>query len=220
MRRGKSRYSKYKKARWSENQKLEACTSYAVLGNMKEVALVTGVSYNTLKVWKTEDWFKDLLIQIRDEDIQQLDSNLQKVIKKALTAVEDRLDHGDHQYDQKTRELVRVPVKAQIALRITTDLLTKQEKLRDAPKRAEVEKTIDARLAKLAEEFIRFSTAKTINQVKETPDHEMQPLQIIQENDHEDGESPEAPRDRAAPIPGRAGEQRQSRIEVIPGKAE
>ena len=35
--------------------------------------------------------------------------------------------------------------------------------MRDKPERMEVEKTIDARLAKLADEFVKFSSAKTIS---------------------------------------------------------
>ena len=34
--------------------------------------------------------------------------------------------------------------------------------MRDKPERMEVEKTIDARLAKLADEFVKFSSARTI----------------------------------------------------------
>ena len=157
-----------RKANWTQNQKLEVATTYAVLGNMKEVSLLTSVPYETLKGWKTADWFKDLLVQVRDEDIAKLDSNLQRVIDKALKATEDRIDQGDYQYNPKTGKLLRVPVKASVALKVTTELLTKQEKLRDRPDKQEVEKTIDARLSKLAEEFTRFARAKVIEAIPET----------------------------------------------------
>ena len=168
MKRAVSKDRRYKKARWTENQKLEAVVTYSMLGSLKETCLVTSIPFDTLKTWKTQDWWKDLILQVRDEDVQQLDANLQRVINKALKATEDRIDNGDFQYDPKTGELLRVPVKAQIALKVTSELLTKQEKLRNAPIKAEIDKTVDARLAKLAEEFARFSKARTIDQEPES----------------------------------------------------
>ena len=165
MRRPKPKRPGAKLGKWSQNQKLEACMTYCMLGNLKETALVTSIPYETLKTWRYSDWFKELMLQVRDEDVAQLDSNLKRVIDKALKATEDRLDHGDHQYDQKTGKLVRVPVKAHVALKVTSELLTKQDKLREKPDREVVEKTIDARLSKLSEEFMRFAKAKTIDVV-------------------------------------------------------
>lgn len=162
MKRKTSHDRRYSKSHWTQNQKLEAATTYAMLGTLTETALVTSIPLETLKNWKQSTWFKELLLQIRDEDVQKLDSNLQRVVDKAMKAVEDRLDHGDWQYDPKTGKPLRVPVKAQIALRVTTDLLQRQEKIRERPEKQEVEKTIDARLAKLSEEFARFATSKVI----------------------------------------------------------
>ncbi len=162
MQRPVNRDKRYKKKQWSQNQKLQVVATYAILGSMAQTAIATSVPFETIKTWKQMPWFKETLLQIRDEDIQALDSNLQRVIDKALKATEDRVDFGDHQYDPKTGKVVRIPVKAQIALRITNDLLNQQEKLRDKPEKQQVEKTIDARLAKLAEEFGRFASSKLI----------------------------------------------------------
>ena len=153
------------KAIWTEDQKLQVAASYVMLGNLSEVALATGISYNTIKVWKYQQWFKDLLLEIRDEDIAQLDSNLQRVIGKALKGLEDRLDNGDYQYDPKSGKPIRIPVKAHVALKATSELLTKQDKLRARPEKAELEKTIDDRLAKLAAEFQRFAKARDVTPV-------------------------------------------------------
>ena len=140
MKRPKARDRRYKKAHWTSNQKLQAVSTYLMLGNMAETAIVTGIPLPTLKLWKTTDWFKEYSLQLQTEDVQQMDSNLKRVIGKALKTVEDRLENGDAQFDQKTGEIVRVPVKAHVALKITTDLMTKQDKLREDPVREEVEK--------------------------------------------------------------------------------
>jgi len=163
MRRTKSKDGRYKKSHWTQNQKLEAVSTYLMLGTITETALVTGIPLPTLKVWKVSDWFKDYALQLQTEDIQAMDSNLKRIVGKSLKAVEDRLDFGDAQFDQRSGEIIRIPVKAHVALKITSELLTKQEKLRSNPLKEEVEKTIDDRLMLLSQEFARFAGMKTID---------------------------------------------------------
>jgi len=165
MQRRASKDKRYKKSVWSQNQRLQAVSTYLMLGNMSETAIVTGIPLPTLKLWKQTDWFKEYSLQLQTEDVQQMDSNLKRVINKALKATEDRLDLGDAQFDQKTGEIVRVPVKAHVALKITTELLTKQQKLNENPIKEELEKTIDDRLLKLSEEFAKFASNKMNNAV-------------------------------------------------------
>lgn len=160
MKRRVSRDKRYKKSIWSQNQKLQAVSTYLMLGNMAETAVVTGIPLPTLKIWKTTDWFKEYALQLQSEDVQQMDSNLKRVVDKALKAVEERLDVGDAQFDQKTGNIVRIPVKAHVALKITTELLTKQQKIHENPVKEEMEKTIDDRLLKLSEEFAKFAGNK------------------------------------------------------------
>ena len=163
MRRKDSHDRRYKKSVWTQNQNLEAVSTYLMLGNMAETAIVTGIPHQTLKVWKTTDWFKEYSLQLQTEDIQKMDGKLKRIVDKALKAVEDRLDLGDAQFDQKTGLITRVPVKAHVALKITSELMTKQDKLHSNPIKEEVERTIDDRLAKLSEEFARFASMKTID---------------------------------------------------------
>jgi len=135
-----------------------------MLGNMAETAIVTGIPIATLRLWKTTDWFKEYSLQLQSEDVQQMDANLKRIVGKALKATEDRLDLGDAQFDQKTGNIIRIPVKAHVALKISTELLTKQQKLYENPVREEVEKTIDDRLLKLSEEFAKFASNKVKNE--------------------------------------------------------
>jgi hypothetical protein len=143
MRRKTSHDHRYKKSVWTQNQKLEAVSTYLMLGSMPQTAIVTGIPLPTLKSWKGADWF-----------------NLQRIVNKALKATEDRIDFGDSQYDQRTGDIVRVPIKAHVALKISTELLTKQQKLTENPIKEEVEKTIDDRLLRLSEEFAKFASKK------------------------------------------------------------
>jgi hypothetical protein len=167
--RRKARDRRYKKGVWTTNQKIQVVSTYLMLGSLTQTAVVTGVPYQTVERWKTMDWWKEYALKLQTEDIQKLDGNLKKIVEKALRAVEDRLDNGEAQYDQKTGEIVRIPVKAHVALKISTELLTKQDKIRSQPEIKEIEATIDARLTKLAEEFSKF----TVQQNNRTVDVEM-----------------------------------------------
>lgn len=160
MKRAKSKDRRYKTQHWTQNQKLQAVSTWLMLGNMAETAIVTSIPIQTLKVWKTTDWWKEACLQLQQEDLQQTSAKMKKIVEKALRAVEDRLDLGDAMYDQKTGAIVRIPVKAQVALKISTELLTKQQHLMDNPMKEEVEKTIDDRLLKLSEEFSKFAALK------------------------------------------------------------
>lgn len=160
MKRGKSKIKGSKKANWSQNQKLQVVSTYLMLGNMVETALVTGVPLPTIRTWKYMPWFKEAMLQLKSEDIQQLDANLKRIVDKSLKAVEDRLDLGDAQYDQRTGEIIRIPVKAHVALKISSDLIDKRIKLEEQPQKQEVEQTINDRLLKLSEEFSKFAKDK------------------------------------------------------------
>lgn len=160
MKRRTSTDHRYKKSQWTQNQKLQVVSTYLMLGSATETALVTGVPLPTIKLWKQSDWFKEYSLQLQAEDIQQMDSNLKRIVDKSLRAVEDRLDLGDAQFDQRTGEIIRIPIKAHVALKITSELMTKKEKLLSNPVKEEVERTIDDRLLKLSEEFSRFANTR------------------------------------------------------------
>ena len=187
LRRGKGKDRRSKKAQWSQNQRLQVVSTYLLLGSATETALVTGVPLATIRVWKTQDWFKEAMLQLKTEDVQQLDSNMKRVLDKALKAVEDRIDLGDAQYDPRTGEIVRIPVKAQVALRITTDLLDRKMKLEAKPQQEAIETTINDRLLKLSEEFSRFAKAKYALSKEEPIDVEAVEIskEVVPSNTHE-----------------------------------
>jgi len=161
MHRKTSKDRRYAKSHWTTNQKLEVVTKYLMLGSITQAAIVTGVPLQTIKTWKYTDWWKEYCLKLKTENIEELDANMQRIVSKSLKAVEDRIDFGDAQYDQRTGAIVRVPIKAHVALKISTDLLTKRDKIAEAPMKQEIEKTIDDRLLKLSEEFSKFAQLKS-----------------------------------------------------------
>jgi hypothetical protein len=147
---------------WSDNQRIEAVTAYLACGSPTQVCVALGIPLPTFNRWKTSTWFKELVEQLRNEDTLKLDAKLTRIVEKSLVQIEDRLDNGNHNYNPRSGAYDRVPVKLADITKAAASLMEKQAKLREIPERAEIDKTIDARLAKLGEEFTKFSKAKTI----------------------------------------------------------
>lgn len=166
LKRGRAKnLTKHKKARWSEAQKLHVVTNYLMLGSYIEVSLLTSVPLETIKSWAQQPWWKEACLKLQNEEVQQMDSRLKRVVDKALKALENRIDEGDVQFDQKTGEMVRIPVKAHVALKISKDLMERQDKIRENPVKEEIKKTIDDRLLRLSQEFASFASKKLNKEV-------------------------------------------------------
>ena len=174
-RRRKKRDLKAKGMWWSEAQKIEAVTCWLALGSIPLTAAATSIPKDTLSRWRYTDWWKELVLQIKSEETLALDGRLKKIVDKALMVVEDRLDKGNFQYDPRTGENIRVPVNLRDSMKATADLMDRRDLLSKQPQQQQIEKTIDDRLAKLAEEFARFAKAKDI-----TPKREILTVDIIE----------------------------------------
>lgn len=144
--------------RWSDKQKIEACTTYFMLGgNLALVGKTLNISYDTLKVWKSSNWWKELEGNIRKEERLQLSSRLKKVIDKSWDEVAERLENGDHIYNQKTGELVRKPISARDVGNIAKSATELREKLDLEEAHTVAAEHIADKLAKLAEAFSNLS---------------------------------------------------------------
>ena len=159
MHRIASRDKRFKKAIWTKNQKLQVVSTYLMLGSMTQTAIVTGIPYDTIRGWKPLQWWKDYALQLQAEDVQQLDSNLRRIVDKSLKSLEDRIDLGDAQFDQKTGKIKRIPIKAHVALKISSELMNQRKAASKQPVKEEMQSTINDRLLKLAEEFAKFTTS-------------------------------------------------------------
>lgn len=147
---------------WSDNQRVEAVTAYLACGSPSQVCVALGIPISTFQRWKASTWFKELVEQLRNEDTLKLDAKLTRIVEKSLVQIEDRIDNGNYTYNPRTGEYDRVQAKLLDITRAATALLERQEKIRAMPEKAEIDKTIDARLAKLGEEFTKFARARTI----------------------------------------------------------
>jgi hypothetical protein len=153
---------------WSDSQRIQAVTTWLATGNLALTAATLQIPEVTMRRWKSADWWKQMVSDIRSEENLQLDSKLAKVVNKSVDALLDRVEHGDFQYDQREGKFVRKPISARDASTVTRDMIDRRELLQG---KKVVEKNesrkMDEKLVKLAEEFARFAKSVTIEQTTE-----------------------------------------------------
>ena len=148
---------------WSEQKRIEVATAHAMGLKAPMIEVATGVPAQTIRHWRLQDWFKDLVSELQREDDYSADAKLTKIVNKALDAVVDRLENGDFMFDPKSQEFVRKPLLARDVTRIADTMFDKRNLLRGKPTSISgKQEQISDRLAKLAIEFTRFVNAKDI----------------------------------------------------------
>ena len=127
------------------------------------IEAATGVPTQTIRHWRTMDWFKDLVSELQREDDHEADAKLTKLFNKALDNVVDRLENGDFMFDKESNSFVRKPLATKDVIKIADTMFDKRRLIRGEPTTisAKQEQVTD-RLAKLAEEFARFVKAKDV----------------------------------------------------------
>lgn len=154
---------------WPESKKIEAVTAYLSLGTLPLAAALVKVPLNTVIKWKKQPWWIEMTQKIQEEDNQELDVKFSKIIKKTLDVIEDRLENGNFQMDQKTGRVLRIPVNVGDSHRIMSDLVDKRKVIRHEPTQIKEKKEqVNDRLINLAEQFAKFAMGKDrIDDLKE-----------------------------------------------------
>ena len=160
---------KGKNQHYSPKQRLEVVTAYLMLGKGSLVAAATGVPEETIHRWKAQDWFKTMVADVRSQSNVEVSGRLRMVIDKSVNVINDRLEHGDFQYDSKRGTFVRKPIGAKVAGDILAKAIDKQvllDKIESAPTAdgSKIEDRLKAIQDKLLE-VSRFNQAKTIEGV-------------------------------------------------------
>jgi len=145
---------------WSDKQKIEAVQTYLLLGNLALTSRMLKIPEITLRVWKTTEWWKNSVEDIKQAEKVQLTSRLQKLVGASLAAVEDRLEHGDMMYDPKSAQLIRKPVTMRDAHKVAVDLMAKKDLLEKTTPDETPEKMGEVAIQRLAEQFIKLTTQK------------------------------------------------------------
>ena len=169
---------------WPKKKQMEVFMTWMATGNLAQAAAMTGVPAETVRYWRYKtEWWKKAMEDFYADDKQELDSKYQKIVRKALDVVDDRLTNGNFQLDQKTGRIVRVPVSLNDSHKVMKDLVDQQQVLRAEKQAEQIEhkETINDRLVKLAEQFAKMAMGKKNEVVEEkvvgnTYDMEMEVL--------------------------------------------
>jgi hypothetical protein len=165
---------------WPQSKKTEAVLTWMTCGSLVQTAQIIGVGLPTIKHWRKQPWWIEAVEGFHDDDKTELDAKYQKIIRKALSVVEDRLDNGNFQMDQKTGEIVRVPVSMSDTHRVVKDLVDQQQELRrDKKQEVAATETVNDKLIKLAEQFALMALGKAApKETGETYEMELERLEI------------------------------------------
>lgn len=141
----------------SWEKRMEVVSRYMLLGNIRVVSEQTGVQYSTIVDWKKQDWWADMVDQIRRQKKTKTSDSITKIVESSLDILHDRLENGDWILNNKTGEIVRKPVGAKEAIVIANQLMQRQIQLEDLIERSsKTEDNVQDTLNALATEFIKW----------------------------------------------------------------
>lgn len=148
------------KKNWSDSQKIEAVTTYLMLGNLAMTAATLKIPEQTMRNWFYSQWWKETEAELKLAGKLQLNNRLKGIVERSLDVVTDRLENGDWVYDQKTGQLQRKPVNLAVAHKVASDLIDKQEKLQNSITVAPAQEAMAEKMLALAEKFASLAQQK------------------------------------------------------------
>lgn len=157
-----------RKGEWhSDADKIKVVTAYLVLGKAPLVEATTGVPAGTVRRWKMEPWWGELVQQIQSEDTQELDAKLSTVLTKTLAVLDDRLERGDFVFNPRTGEWDRRPVSMKDTWKVTKEAVDLREFLRRKPRDVANQEAVTDILKNLASEFATMAKRRLSEKVIE-----------------------------------------------------
>lgn len=151
---------------YPEETRIRACTLFAALGKVQEVSELADVPAKTINAWRKTQWWRDLLLEIREENNELLDAKLSEALELSLNLIIDRLKEGDFAFNKKG-ELVRKPVGIRDLSLVNAISVDKRQLLRGLPT-SRTESVSGSNLDKLAEAFTKLANARKLNAVQES----------------------------------------------------
>jgi hypothetical protein len=147
---------------YPDEVKEQVVATFALIGNCRRVSELTDVNESTIRRWKTEPWWAEMMAKVRVEADEELDGKFNTIIEKAMININDRLENGDYVYNIKTGEVVRKGVSAKESAQVAVMMLDKRQLLRGQPTSRSEKVSVGDRLDSLAKEFKKFASSRTI----------------------------------------------------------
>ena len=145
-------------AKWhSEEDRIKAATVYAVTGNASEVEKVTGIPAGTVRQWKTQEWWPQVVDRVRQEKDDELDVKFTKIVDKTIDQIQDRLEKGDYYYNVKSGTVERKPIGGKELSVMTSIFVDKRELLRRNQQSHVEQASVKQLLQQVAEGFRKMA---------------------------------------------------------------
>jgi hypothetical protein len=138
---------------WSDSQKLECVKTFLMTGNQAMTARILKIPEETVRRWVKTTWWQEIVADLRVQDELLLSTRLKKIVEKSMDVIEDRLEHGDFVYDQKSGAMRRKPVAMRDAHKVALDLDNKRDLVLTRAAPVASNEQIDDKLNKLAQKF-------------------------------------------------------------------
>lgn len=145
---------------YTEEQKLEAMRLFVLCGNASDVCRQLKIPFPTMEQWKTKQWWKDGVRDIRNGNDDLLDVKLTNAIDSALSKINDRIENGDQIYDPRTGDIIRVPAKLRDLTAAFNSVLEKRQIVRKQPTKITQQISNAQQLQDLAQQFAAFVSNK------------------------------------------------------------
>lgn len=142
---------------WTYDTKLTACELILNTQNHRLTAELTEVPLETIRDWKKQEWWPQLVEEVQKMRRAELNTRLSKIVDSALTKIEDRLEHGDFVLNNKTGEIIRKPVSLKDANAVAKDILGQQISMNRVESEVKVETDAKELLKNLANEFAKLN---------------------------------------------------------------
>lgn len=148
---------------WTDRDKLKVIAAFSVLGNATKVEEVTGVPANTINYWKTLPWWFEEMEKLRKSEDEVMVSGYGRIMQKTIEKLMERIENGDVVILKDGSKTTR-PVSAKELAYISTNATNSRQKIRgEAIDNAVKTITMQDRLQKLNEEFVRFVKSKPVD---------------------------------------------------------
>ncbi len=78
-------------SKYSDQQRMEVVVLYAILGNAKKVAKVTGIPRTTIVGWKKAEWWQDAVTSVRSEKADEHRAKYSELVDNAQQVALEKL---------------------------------------------------------------------------------------------------------------------------------
>lgn len=145
---------------FKEETRIKAACVYAITGSAAKTGEILGIKPGTIRQWKLQPWWQQVIDRIKSEKDDELDVKLTQIIDKSMEVINDRLENGDFIYDVRSGELVRKPMGGKETAVVTSIMVDKQTLIRGRKQIRKAESEVMDRLKNLVSEFEKMGRSQ------------------------------------------------------------